>query len=237
MPFTFSHPALILPFRYLPRSWFSLTGLIIGSIVPDFEYIVNETRDFSHTLQGALWLDIPLALLSAFIFHTILRDTLIVNLPTFMYRRFVRFENFHWTLYFKKNIVIIILSILLGIGTHLLWDSFTHGTGYFVTKFPALQNMVSIAGIQMPFHEWLWFLNSIVGAIVLAIAIYLLPPMHTVRKHNIRWFWMQFFLLTALLSALLLTGSKNKEIDDISMIFLRSGLLSLLFTSVLSKKT
>ncbi|WP_240482010.1 DUF4184 family protein [Flavobacterium psychrophilum] len=38
MPFTFSHPAIILPLRYLPRQWFSLTGLIIGSLTPDFEY-------------------------------------------------------------------------------------------------------------------------------------------------------------------------------------------------------
>ena len=37
MPFTFSYPAIVLPLTYLPRRWFSLTGLIIGSLTPDFE--------------------------------------------------------------------------------------------------------------------------------------------------------------------------------------------------------
>ncbi|WP_113654854.1 DUF4184 family protein, partial [Pedobacter namyangjuensis] len=30
MPFTFSHPAIVLPLTYLPKKWFSLTGLVIG---------------------------------------------------------------------------------------------------------------------------------------------------------------------------------------------------------------
>lgn len=41
MPFTFSHPAIILPLSYLPKKWFSLTGLIIGSLIPDFEYLLE----------------------------------------------------------------------------------------------------------------------------------------------------------------------------------------------------
>ena len=44
MPFTFSHPAAVLPLRLLPRHWFSLTGLVIGSMVPDFEYFLRSMR-------------------------------------------------------------------------------------------------------------------------------------------------------------------------------------------------
>ncbi|SEF46838.1 protein of unknown function [Flavobacterium urumqiense] len=36
MPFTFSHPAIILPF--LKNKKLSATALIIGSMSPDFEY-------------------------------------------------------------------------------------------------------------------------------------------------------------------------------------------------------
>ncbi|WP_262496247.1 DUF4184 family protein [Flavobacterium piscis] len=42
MPFTFSHPAIILPLKYLPKNWISLTGLIIGSLTPDFEYFYSN---------------------------------------------------------------------------------------------------------------------------------------------------------------------------------------------------
>jgi len=41
MPFTFSHPAIVLPLATLRRQWISATGLIIGSITPDFEYFIR----------------------------------------------------------------------------------------------------------------------------------------------------------------------------------------------------
>ena len=33
MGFTFSHPALIFPFNYLPKKYYSLNGLVVGSIL------------------------------------------------------------------------------------------------------------------------------------------------------------------------------------------------------------
>jgi hypothetical protein len=41
MPFTFAHPAIVLPLKHLPKRWYSLTGLIIGSMTPDFEYFIR----------------------------------------------------------------------------------------------------------------------------------------------------------------------------------------------------
>ena len=57
MPFTFSHPALILPLKYFPNKWFSLTGLVIGSLTPDFEYFLRMRIKsvYSHTLEGIFW--------------------------------------------------------------------------------------------------------------------------------------------------------------------------------------
>ncbi|MEM7184808.1 MAG: DUF4184 family protein [Spirochaetota bacterium] len=40
MPFTFSHPAIVLPFVKFPKQWVCLSALIVGSIVPDFEYFM-----------------------------------------------------------------------------------------------------------------------------------------------------------------------------------------------------
>jgi hypothetical protein len=39
MPFTFAHTALIIPLCYIRRRyrWISATGLITGSVAPDFE--------------------------------------------------------------------------------------------------------------------------------------------------------------------------------------------------------
>lgn len=73
MPFTFSHPAIILPLTSSKRQWFSATGLVIGSMTPDFEYFIRMKvqSDFSHTLPGLLWFDLPLGLLLSFIYNAL----------------------------------------------------------------------------------------------------------------------------------------------------------------------
>ena len=237
MPFTFAHPALVLPLRYLPRSWFSLTGLITGSIVPDVEYIINGTRTFSHTYESILWFHLPIALIVAFLFHNILRDKLISQLPAFMHSRFTRFEGFNWNLYFKKNKGIVIVSIILGAVTHLFWDSFTNASGYFVEKFAVLQEIVHTAGTSMPLYVLIWNLSSLTGILVLVIAIYLLPKEYKNRNYSIVWFWIIFILFAVLLSSLLLIRSEYNDIDAVSINFFRSGLLSLLLVAMFSKKT
>lgn len=104
MPFTFSHPAIILPLTYLPKKWFSLTGLVIGSLTPDFEYFIRMRikSDYSHTIEGLFWFDLPLGLLIAFIFHNIVRDSLFDNLPTFLNSRISKFKQLKWNEHFKK---------------------------------------------------------------------------------------------------------------------------------------
>jgi hypothetical protein len=54
MPFTFAHPAVVLPGGYLPKQWLSLTGLVVGSRTPDFEYFFRwrVLSLYSHTLAG-----------------------------------------------------------------------------------------------------------------------------------------------------------------------------------------
>jgi Domain of unknown function (DUF4184) len=236
MPFTFAHPALILPLRYLPRSWFSFTGLITGSMVPDLEYIINGTRTFSHTYQGILWFHLPLALIVAFIFHNILRDKLISRLPAFMYSRFTRFEGFNWNGYFKKNKGIVIFSIILGAFTHLFWDDFTNVSGYFVMKFPVLQKMVYVAGTPMPLYVLVWDVSSVAGMLALFIAIYLLPKEYKNRKYSIVWLWIIFITVAVLLYCLVLFSWRYVDMEAVFMIFLRSGLLLLLLIAVFSKK-
>ena len=139
MPFTFAHLAIILPFIYLPKRWFSLTGLIIGSMTPDFEYFIrmNIQSIYSHTIWGVFWFDLPLGILLCFLFHKVIKYALYENLPLFLKSRFSSFADFDFSTYFKRNYLIVILSILIGAFSHILWDSFTHETGFFVDFFPA----------------------------------------------------------------------------------------------------
>src|SRR5688500_17701583 len=104
MGFTFSHPALIVPFKYLPRRLYSFTGLVAGSIVPDFEYFIRWSNKsiYSHTLAGIFWFDIPMALAISVIYHQLIRTTLIDNLPFFLKSRLIRFRDMDWLAYLKN---------------------------------------------------------------------------------------------------------------------------------------
>lgn len=95
MPFTISHPAIVLPLTFLPRQWFSLTGLVIGSLTPDFEYFLRMRikSNYSHTLDGLFWFDLPLGLLLAFLFHNVVRDSLFDNLPISLKSIFFAFRQ------------------------------------------------------------------------------------------------------------------------------------------------
>ena len=83
MPFTFSHPAIVLPLTYLPKRLYSLTGLVIGSLTPDFEYFIRMKvqSNYSHTPAGIFWFNVPLGFLLAIIYHNLMRNCLISNLP------------------------------------------------------------------------------------------------------------------------------------------------------------
>tara|TARA_R110002020_G_scaffold97708_5_gene233175 strand:+ start:4304 stop:5035 length:732 start_codon:yes stop_codon:yes gene_type:complete len=165
MPFTFAHPAIILPLAHLPRKWFSLTGLVIGSLTPDFEYFLRMAikSDHSHTVGGLLWFDLPLGLAISFIFHNLVRDRLFDNLPRFLKSRFGAFTEFDWNGYFKKNWMVVIISILLGAISHIFWDGFTHDHGYFVGLIPTLSNTVGLFGGHTPIFKILQHASTLVG--------------------------------------------------------------------------
>lgn len=130
MPFTFSHPAIVLPLinGNKKRKIFSSTGLIVGCLIPDFESFIrfDQHKEYSHTWSGMFWFDLPLAVFFAFVFHNIVRDPLIKNLPRSIGAKFYGFLGFNWNVFFRKHFIVVIYSLLIGIASHLLWDAFTH---------------------------------------------------------------------------------------------------------------
>ncbi len=183
MPFTFSHPAVVLPLAYLPRRWFSMTGLVIGSLTPDFEYFIRMRiqSDYSHGISGMFWFDLPLGILLAFIFHNIVRDSLCDNLPTMLKSRFFDFTTFNWKEYFKSNWVVVIISVLIGTGSHILWDGFTHGHGYFVTTYSTLTETIDVFDVPIPVYKISQHSSTLIGGIVILIAIFKLPQNEKVK--------------------------------------------------------
>lgn len=238
MPFTFSHPSIILPLTYLPKRWFSLTGLIIGSLMPDFEYFLRMKikSDFSHTLEGVFLFDLPLGILTAFVFHNIVRNNLFDNLPIFLKSRLVIFKDFNWNIYFKKNWLIVIFSIIIGTFSHILWDSFTHDTGYFVQKIEIINQSVDLFDKQIPILKILQHSSTFLGAIVIVFSLYKLPKYQVNNKRINLNYWLSFFIFfIILLSTFLVTTSAKFAIGNLIVSILSLSMLALILTSLVIK--
>ncbi|WP_125722663.1 DUF4184 family protein [Flavobacterium ustbae] len=237
MPFTFSHPAIILPLRYLPKTWFSITALIIGSLTPDFEYFLRMKvkSNYSHTLSGIFWFDLPLALLLTFLFHNLTRNLLIQNLPSFIKNRVLIFTDFEWNAYFKKNWIIVLISLLIGIFSHIFWDGFTHKHGYFVNQIDVLKNTVSLFGTQIPFWKIAQHSSTLIGGIVLLIAFFKLPKkFNSVASNKLYWISVILFSSSILFMRFIL-NPKALNIGNLIVTFISSFLIAITIIPLLIK--
>ncbi|MFD2939671.1 DUF4184 family protein [Flavobacterium notoginsengisoli] len=229
MPFTFSHPAIILPLRYLPKSWFSLTALVIGSMTPDFEYFLRMKvkSDYSHTLAGIFWFDLPIALLFSFAFHNVIRNLLFQNLPSFISNRVSIFTHFNWNIYFRKNWHIIILSLLIGISSHIFWDAFTHQQGYFVNKINALKNTIILFEKEIPIWKIAQHASTLAGSIIIVLVFFKLPKNSTLKTSIDKLYWSTVFLFST--SILFIRFTLNPDIlniGNLTVSFIASFIIS-----------
>lgn len=238
MPFTFSHPAIILPLRYLPKSWFSLTALIIGSLTPDFEYFLRMKvkSDYSHTLSGVLWFDLPLSLILTFVFHNLTRNPLFQNLPTVVKKRVLIFTDFDWNTYFKRNWTIVIISLLIGILSHILWDAFTHQHGYFVEQIDNLKNTISVFEIEIPFWKIAQHVSTLIGIIIILLAFSKLPKGFYPKTSTCQLYLKSVILLTITILFIRFTlNLKALNIGNLVVSFIASFLIAITATPLIFK--
>ena len=239
MPFTFSHPALILPLRLLPSRWFSLTGLVIGSLTPDFEYFVRMRvqSDYSHTITGLFWFDLPLGLSLGFVFHNVVRDSLFDNLPAILGARLAKFKQFNWNKYFITNWLVVIISIVIGAASHLLWDSFTHGAGYFVRTIYSLQESVNFFGRQVPVYKILQHSSTLMGGIAIGIALFALPAERNVTgRFNLKYWIVLTGLALTILAIRLAWGLHYSMYGHVIVSGLSAVFISLILTTFIMKR-
>lgn len=240
MGFTFSHPALILPARYLPRERYSMNGLIIGSMIPDLEYFIrlDNVSTFSHTPAGLFLFDLPAALLVLTIYHQAIRRPFISNLPDFVKLRLQDYLNFDWSDYFRKNPIVVLYSILIGSITHLLWDSFTSGNGYFVMHHAAFDAQVTVLHITLFTYKIIKHLSSLIGALVLLYVLFKLPKTKHKPLPTDRWYWLLILVITVIVTALqLLTYYQHITMNQLIKKIVSSGLVSLIIVSLIYKRT
>lgn len=236
VPFTFSHPAVVLPLGALPRRWISLSGLVAGSVAPDFEYFLRlkAITLYSHTWKGIFWFDLPLAVALILVFHLIIKKPLIGNLPDFVSCRLTPFIGFDWLAYFRKHIPVVVLSAVLGAASHILWDGFTHENGIFLSRFPWLSREIHLPGKTILVYSLLQYLSSAAGAVFILALILRLPKDRNFEPNNaILHFWFSVGLVSLVVVATrFFAGLGSKPAANLIVAAVAGACAGIFFTSL-----
>jgi hypothetical protein len=138
MPFTLAHPAAILPFkRFCPR-YLTFPALIAGSVSPDLSYFFGrlDLGPFAHhPIKGFLF-GIPAGLLILAVFY-LMRTPALKLLP---HRHRDIFEPL--VSHPVGTPLGILVSLTIGVATHIVWDNFTHNHSWMAHHVDFLRTPV-----------------------------------------------------------------------------------------------
>jgi hypothetical protein len=168
MPFTVSHAAAVLPFRKLKLIW---SAFIIGSMAPDFPYVVGNVqyRGFGHRFPGIVWFTIPAALLGLWMFHNVIKRPIVGMMPVGMQIR-LQSELRPFPFGGPSRFLAILTATLLGVASHIAWDSVTHAYTWTYYHFGWLRGRAYVPFIGvMPTTSALQYASSVLGLLALAI--------------------------------------------------------------------
>lgn len=202
MPFTLAHPAITLPILRSKR--ISATTLVVGSMVPDVEYFITMRDDCTnaHTLGAIFFEYLPLTILISIIFHTLIRKEFLGRLV--VPRWSLKTLTASWKNYLWEHGVVILYSALLGIASHMVWDSFTHMDTFFTAPFSAFYHeRFHVFGFNAPFSIYMQYFSSIFGCFTMLI--YLVARRGDLRRimTRARWgYWQAVVAIVGLVMAI-----------------------------------
>ena len=175
MPFTISHVAAILPFSRPLARWRLLSAAVIGSMVPDFGFLMpwRPARAETHGALALLTFCLPVGLAAFWTFQQLIKTPIMAVLPNSAYGRWRRFEV-PADIRSAKQWLLSACGVLVGAATHVVWDAFTHEGARGVRMIPELDDPVmDIAGHRLAGPRLLQDISSLVGLVlVLAIVAY-----------------------------------------------------------------
>jgi hypothetical protein len=167
VPFTLAHPAAVLPLRGLRR--LRMAPLTVGAVTPDLPYFlpwgiahyVPVTHAFVHSFTVDLALGYAL-LGSLVVLQRPLTALLWARARALCLRALFPFRHpIEWA--FAAP------AILIGVWTHLLWDSFTHRDGWMVQRVEALSAPLVLGPYNGTVFHALQYVSSVVGLCVLVL--------------------------------------------------------------------
>ncbi|WP_170074562.1 DUF4184 family protein [Paraclostridium dentum] len=233
MPFTLAHPAVVI---FSKNKNFNLLGLILGSMAPDFIYFLlfNPSSNLGHTLLGFIILNLPICFLLNYLILKFIKNPFIINLPYKICNYYTYLINYDFNFKSPKDIFVFTYSCIVGMLTHIIWDAFTHKTGYFVVNINLLKESIHILGYQVPFFKLLQHGSTLLGFFVILYYFY------TIRRYSnkyIRSNKFQYHLIAISIQILIIILSylifKNFGIGRLVVTFINGLFLGYLTSSII----
>ncbi|ABF41712.1 hypothetical protein Acid345_2711 [Candidatus Koribacter versatilis Ellin345] len=143
MPFTLSHAAAVVPLRRTRLVW---SALVIGSFGPDFQYFFFMSYDSRswHHYPDLYRYCFPFLFAAFLLFQVAIKKPVAGLLPVALQRRIDVSRS-----YVPKSIgdfLLVVLSLAIGLGSHLLWDSFTHPLSWAWAHIAFLRRPMAVPG-------------------------------------------------------------------------------------------
>jgi len=186
MPLTVSHAAAAACFpSFVRQDATRLAALVIGTMVPDFEYFrfMEPVAYWSHTLAGLVVFGLPVGLVTFLVWVVIVCDPVrdLLGLPPG--------ERKPASI---RELAVAALLIVMGAATHVLWDGVTHHGGWGLRAIPMLQEtLLPLQGRPLTWAVALDYFSTMVGgAVVLTWFVRLLIRAGTLaafRRSPWRW--------------------------------------------------
>ncbi|MDM7892323.1 DUF4184 family protein [Curtobacterium caseinilyticum] len=184
MPFTVSHAVVALGARRLPVP---VAAVAVGSMAPDAVLFAPFLPPYeaAHSWWGVLTIDLAVSLVVLAVWWTLVRPAWTPVVPGL--RRRLPEHWAHRPRLAPRDVLPVVLGCVLGSVTHVLWDGFTHESGFVVRAWPALRD-TSVGGEPLPFL--LQDASSVLGLLALLAAaavwwrrarVRSAPPLRTVE--------------------------------------------------------
>lgn len=173
MPYTISHVAAVVPIARQLARWRMLSAAVVGSMVPDFGYLipVPMARFETHSIVALGTFCLPLGLLSYWIFQYLMKAPLLSVLPDQAYVRW-RPHAAPAPWHSPRQWLLAACGILAGSIVHLAWDAFTHENGRGVRLMPMLSDpMLQVHEHMVTGATLLQGISSLAGLVLVAAAI------------------------------------------------------------------
>lgn len=215
MPFTPAHAVVAIPFARTPLP---AAAIAVGAMTPDVPLFFRVGIDYwlTHDWIGAVLVDLPLALMLLLVWRVVLRPAVPQLTPRWFAQRWPRgwsdpaagwWET--WgpraatALERVRTVALLVLALLLGIATHLVWDAFTHEGRWGSDVVPALETVVGPFALV----KWAQYASSAVGLAIIALwGLAVLRRADPVPPPRVAPAWVRGAVAVALPASLAIAG-------------------------------